>query len=50
VQQFLLAAEDYAFTTFSLAGRDHLRHIVVHQTSIADYRSLTQGGCHVKRA
>ena len=50
VQQFLLTAEDYAFTTFSLAGRDHLRHIVVHQTSVADYRSLTQGGCHVKRA
>jgi transposase len=50
LQQFLLTAEDYAFTTFSLAGRDHLRHIVVHQTSVADYRSLTQGGCHVKGA
>jgi len=50
VQQFLLTAEDYAFTTFSLAGREHLRHIVVHQTSVADYRSLTQGGCHVKGA
>lgn len=50
LQQFLLTAEDYAFTTFSLAGRDHLRHIVVHQTSVADYRSLTQGDCHVKGA
>lgn len=50
LQQFLLTAEDYAFTTFSLAGREHLRHIVVRQTSVADYRSLTQGGCHVKGA
>ena len=50
LQQFLLTAEDYAFTTFSLAGREHLRHIVVHQTSVADYRSLTQGGCYVKGA
>lgn len=50
LQQFLLTAEDYAFTTFSLAGRDHLRHIVVRQTSVADYRSLTQGDCHVKGA
>jgi len=50
LQQFLLTAEDYAFTTFNLAGREHLRHIVVHQTSVSDYRSLAQGGCHVKRA
>ena len=50
LQQFLLTAEDYAFTTFSLGGREHLRHIVVHQTSVADYRSLIQGGCHVKGA
>lgn len=50
LQQFLLTAEDYAFTTFSLAGRDHLRHIVVRQTSVADYRLLTQGDCHVKGA
>lgn len=50
VQQFLLTAEDYAFTTFSLAGREHLRHTVVHQTTASDYRSLMQGGCHVKGA
>jgi hypothetical protein len=50
ILQFLLTTEDYAFTTFSLAGRDHLRHIVVRQTSVADYRSLTQGDCHAKRA
>lgn len=50
IQQFLLTAEDYAFTTFNLADREHLRHIVVHQTSVTDYCSLTQGGCHVKGA
>jgi transposase len=50
VQQFLLTAEDYAFTTFSLAGRDHLRRTVVHQTTVSDYRSLMQGGCCVKGA
>jgi hypothetical protein len=26
--------EDYALTTFSLAGREHLRHIVVHKTDV----------------
>jgi len=50
VQQFLLTAEDYAFTTFSLVGREHLRHTVVHQTTASDYRSLMQGGCCVKGA
>ena len=50
VQQFLLTAEDYAFTTFSLAGREHLRRTVVHQTTASDYRSLMQGGCCVKGA
>jgi len=50
VQQFLLTAEDYAFTTFSLAGREHLRRTVVHQTTASDYRSLMQGGCRVKGA
>jgi transposase len=50
VQQFLLTTEDYAFTTFSLAGREHLRHTVVHQTTTSDYRSLMQGGCCVKGA
>ena len=50
IQQFLLSSEDYAFTTFSLAGREHLRHVAVHQTTVTAYRSLVQGGCHVKRA
>jgi transposase len=49
VQQFLLTAEDYALTSFSLAGREHLRHIVVGQTSVADYSSLIQGGSHVNQ-
>jgi hypothetical protein len=50
IQQFLLTAEDYAFTTFSLAGREHLRRIVVHTTDVCAYRSLVSGACHVKRA
>jgi transposase len=49
IQQFLLTAEDYAFTTFSLAGREHLRRIVVQKTDVAVYGTLA-GGCHVKRA
>ena len=50
IQQFLLTAEDYAFTTFSLAGREHLRRIVVTQTEPAAYSSLVSGGHHAKRA
>jgi len=50
IQQFLLTAEDYAFTTFSLAGRDHLRGVAVNKTEVAAYGSLVSGGCHVKRA
>jgi transposase len=50
IQQFLMTAEDYTLTTFSLAGREHLRHIVVHKTEVSAYRSLVSGGCHVKRA
>lgn len=50
IQQFLLTAEDYAFTTFSLAGREHLRRIVVTTTEPAAYRSLVSGGHHAKRA
>jgi len=50
IRQFLLTTEDYALTTFSLAGREHLRHIVVHQTEVSAYGSLVQEGCHVKRA
>lgn len=50
IQQFLLTAEDYAFTTFSLAGREHLRRVVVHKTDVCAYRSLVSGACNVKRA
>jgi transposase len=50
ILQFLLATEDYAFTTFSLAGREHLRRFVVNKTDASVYSSLVSGGHHVKRA
>jgi len=50
IQQFLLTAEDYALTTFSLAGREHLRRIIVNTTDVSAYHSLVSGGCHAKRA
>ncbi len=50
ILQFLLTTEDYAFTTFSLAGRDHLRSVAVHTTKAKAYSSLISGGCHVKLA
>ena len=50
ILQFLLTTEDYAFTTFSLAGRDHLRSVAVHTTKAKAYSSLVSGGCHVKLA
>jgi transposase len=50
IQQFLLTAEDYAFTTFSLAGREHLRRITVNTTKVSSYSSLVSGVCNVKRA
>ena len=50
VLQFLLTREDYAFTTFSLAGREHLRGVVVNTTNISAYSSLASGGYHAKRA
>jgi transposase len=50
ILQFLLTTEDYAFTTFSLAGREHLRGVVVNTTSVSAYSSLMQGGCYVKQA
>jgi len=49
IQQFLLTAEAYSFTTFSLAGREHLRRIVVQKTDVTAYGTLAGGG-HVKRA
>jgi transposase len=50
ILQFLLTTEDYAVTTFSLAGRDHLRSVTVNKTDVASYGSLVSGGCHVKTA
>jgi hypothetical protein len=50
ILQFLLTTEDYAFTTFSLAGREHLRHVVVNTTDVSAYSSLISGGCNAKRA
>ena len=50
ILQFLLTTEDYVFTTFSLAGRDHLRSVTVNKTDVAAYGSLISGGCHVKTA
>ncbi len=50
ILQFLLTTEDYAFTTFSLAGREHLRSISVNTTKIEAYSSLVSGGYHVKFA
>ena len=50
IRQFLLTTEEYALTTFRLAGRDHLRSVVVHTTDVSAYRSLVSGGYHVNTA
>jgi hypothetical protein len=50
ILQFLLTAEEYTFTTFSLAGRDYLRRIVVNKTEPASYSSLISGAHYAKRA
>jgi transposase len=45
VAQFLRPREDWRATTFSLDGREHLRHVVVATTAVAAYRALlTEGG------
>lgn len=45
VAQFLRPREDWRATTFSLDGREHLRHVVVATTEVAAYRALlTEGG------
>ncbi len=45
VAQFLQPREDWRATTFSLDGREHLRHVVVATTEVAAYRALlTEGG------
>ena len=50
ILQFLLTTEDYTFTTFSLAGREHLRGVTVNKTEVAAYGSLVPGGYHVQTA
>ena len=50
ILQFLLTREDYVFTSFSLAGREHLRSVTVDKTDISAYGSLVSGGRHVKTA
>ena len=50
ILQFLLTREDYAFTSFSLAGREHLRGVMVNTTKVSAYSSLVSGGYHVKPA
>ena len=44
IAQFLLPREDWRATTFSLEGRDHLRHVVVAPTDAAAYRALLAEG------
>lgn len=50
VLQFILTRQEYAFTSFSLAGREHLRCITVNTTKVSAYSSLVSGGSHVKQA
>jgi len=50
VRQFLLAREDYVFTSFSLAGREHLRSVTVSATKVSAYSSLVQGDHHARPA
>ena len=44
IAQFLLPREDWRATTFSLDGREHLRHVVVAPTDVAAYRALLAEG------
>jgi len=50
ILQFLLTTADYSFTTFSLAGREHLRSVTVNKTNVSAYNSLVSGECNVKLA
>jgi hypothetical protein len=40
VAQLLYPREDFRLTTFSLAGREHLRRVQVAQTDLSAYREL----------
>jgi transposase len=44
IAQFLLPREGWRATTFSLDGREHLRHVVVAATDVAAYRALLAPG------
>jgi hypothetical protein len=44
VAQLLYPREDYRLTTFSLAGREHLRQVQVAQTDLSVYRELMLAG------
>jgi transposase len=44
IAQFLIPQEDWRLTTFSLAGREHLRHVKVTPTRITAYGELLKTG------
>ncbi len=44
VAQLLYSREDFRLTTFSLAGREHLRHVQVARTDLSAYRELMPAG------
>jgi len=44
IAQFLLPQEDWGQTTFRLDGREHLRHVRVAPTNVAQYGSLLAVG------
>ena len=50
ILQFILTRQEYAFTSFSLAGREHLRGVTVNTTKVSAYSSLVSGGSHVQQA
>jgi hypothetical protein len=44
VAQLLYPREDFRLTTFSLAGREHLRRVQVARTDLSAYRELMVAG------
>jgi len=44
VAQLLYSKEDFRLTTFSLAGREHLRRVQVARTDLSAYRELMMAG------
>ena len=44
IAQFLLPQEDWRQTTFRLDGREHLRHVRVARTNVAQYGTLLAVG------